>query len=179
MPGRHAPGIYRRAVEARHPDHPDRFFEERVRAVLADQGHAGAGARETVEAVAGAALEFAEGAREDDVTIVAIRRVDASRTPRRVGPLAASKVFPFRPLASPSGPRSSGGSARSRGGSPLREREEVGRRRALQGEGEEFVGHRPYRIGDDLRHLDGTRWRGEAIGRSSASTGRARRWPWP
>ena len=66
-------------VEARHPDHPDRFFEEQgVRAVLADQGHAGAGARETVEAVAGAALEFAEGAREDDVTIVAIRRVDAS-----------------------------------------------------------------------------------------------------
>ena len=35
-----------------------------------------------------------------------------------------------------------------------REREEVGRRRALQGEGEEFVGHRPYRAGDDLRHLD-------------------------
>ena len=37
-----------------------------------------------------------------------------------------------------------------------REREEVGRRRALQGEGEEFVGHRPYRVGDDLRHLDWT-----------------------
>ena len=37
-----------------------------------------------------------------------------------------------------------------------REREEVGRRRALQGEGEEFVGHRPYRMGDDLRHLDWT-----------------------
>ena len=35
-----------------------------------------------------------------------------------------------------------------------REREEVGRRRALQGEGEEFVGHRPYRVGDDLRRLD-------------------------
>lgn len=35
-----------------------------------------------------------------------------------------------------------------------REREDVGRRRALQGEGEEFVGHRPYRLGDDLRHLD-------------------------
>lgn len=35
-----------------------------------------------------------------------------------------------------------------------RDREEVGRRRALQGEGEEFVGHRPYRMGDDLRHLD-------------------------
>ena len=66
-------------VEARHPDHPDRLFEEQgVRAVLADQGHLGAGAKETVEAVAGAALEFAEGAREDDVTIVAIRRVEAS-----------------------------------------------------------------------------------------------------
>ncbi len=64
-------------VEARHPDHPDRFFEEQgVRAVLADQGHVGAGAKETVEAVAGAALEFAEGAREDDVTIVAIRLVE-------------------------------------------------------------------------------------------------------
>lgn len=37
-----------------------------------------------------------------------------------------------------------------------REREDVGRRRALQGEGEEFVGHRPYRVGDDLRHLDWT-----------------------
>ena len=66
-------------VEARHPDHPDRLFEEQgVRAVLADQGHLGAGAKETVEAVAGAALEFAEGAREDDVTIVAIRRVEAN-----------------------------------------------------------------------------------------------------
>lgn len=63
-------------VEARHLDHPDRFFEEQgVRAVLADEGHRGATAQETVEAVAKAALEFAAGAREDDVTIVAIRRV--------------------------------------------------------------------------------------------------------
>ena len=69
---------FTKLVEARHPDHPDRFFEEQGSRGLADQGHAGAGARETVEAVAGAALEFAEGAREDDVTIVAIRRVDAS-----------------------------------------------------------------------------------------------------
>jgi serine phosphatase RsbU (regulator of sigma subunit) len=62
-------------VEARHPDHPERFFEEQgVRAVLSDRGHAGATAREIVESVAQAALEFAEGAREDDVTIVAIRR---------------------------------------------------------------------------------------------------------
>lgn len=65
-------------VEARHLDHPERFFEEQgVRAVLADQGHSGSTARETVEAVAQAALEFAQGAREDDVTIVAIRRVAA------------------------------------------------------------------------------------------------------
>lgn len=63
-------------VEARHPDHPERFFEEQgVRAVLGDRGHACSSARETVESVAEAALQFAEGAREDDVTIVAIRRV--------------------------------------------------------------------------------------------------------
>lgn len=82
-------------VEARHPDHPERFFDEQgVRAVLSDQGYGdlragdlsagdqGAGepgsgpgsARETVEAIAKAALEFSEGATEDDVTIVAIRR---------------------------------------------------------------------------------------------------------
>lgn len=64
-------------VEARHPDHPDRFFEEQgVRAVLADRGHAGASAKDAVEAVAAAALEFSDGAREDDVTIVAIRRTE-------------------------------------------------------------------------------------------------------
>lgn len=62
-------------VEARHLDHPERFFEEQgVRAVLGDRGHAGASAREIVESVAKAALEFADGAVEDDVTIVAIRR---------------------------------------------------------------------------------------------------------
>lgn len=35
-----------------------------------------------------------------------------------------------------------------------REREDVGSKRALQGEGQEFVGHRPYRPGEDLRQLD-------------------------
>jgi uncharacterized protein (DUF58 family) len=35
-----------------------------------------------------------------------------------------------------------------------REREDVGSKRALQGEGQEFVGHRPYRAGEDLRQLD-------------------------
>ncbi|MGB0330670.1 MAG: PP2C family protein-serine/threonine phosphatase [Planctomycetota bacterium] len=63
-------------VEARHPDLPDRLFDERgVRAVLSDQGFKGASARETVEAVAAAALEFSGNAREDDITILAIRKV--------------------------------------------------------------------------------------------------------
>lgn len=35
-------------------------------------------------------------------------------------------------------------------------RDEVGGRRSLAGVGEEFVGHRPYRPGEDLRHLDWT-----------------------
>ncbi|MEM9800844.1 MAG: GAF domain-containing SpoIIE family protein phosphatase [Planctomycetota bacterium] len=63
-------------VEARHPDHPDRMFEEQgVRATLAETGRSGASAKETVEAIAKAALEFSGNAREDDVTIVAIHRV--------------------------------------------------------------------------------------------------------
>lgn len=35
-----------------------------------------------------------------------------------------------------------------------REREEVGRRRTLEGDGQEFVGYRPYRPGEDLRRFD-------------------------
>ncbi len=63
-------------VEARHPDLPDRLFDEHgVRAVLSDQGFKGASAREVVEAVAAAALEFSGNAREDDITILAIRKV--------------------------------------------------------------------------------------------------------
>ena len=63
-------------VEARHPDLPDRLFDEHgVRAVLSDQGFKGASAREAVEAVASAALEFSGNAREDDITILAIRKV--------------------------------------------------------------------------------------------------------
>ena len=62
-------------VEARHPDAPDSLFDESgVRTVLEASGTSGASARETVEAVAKAALEFAANAREDDITIVAIRR---------------------------------------------------------------------------------------------------------
>jgi len=63
-------------VEARHPDVPDRLFDEHgVRAVLSDQGFKAASARETVEAVAAAALEFSGNAREDDITVLAIRKV--------------------------------------------------------------------------------------------------------
>lgn len=63
-------------VEARHPDLPDRLFDEHgVRAALSDQGFKGATAREVVEAVAEAALEFSGNAREDDITILAIRKL--------------------------------------------------------------------------------------------------------
>lgn len=62
-------------VEARHPSFPDRLFDDAgVRAVLADAGFRGIGAKATVEAIAAAALEFAGGAREDDLTLVAVRR---------------------------------------------------------------------------------------------------------
>lgn len=65
-------------VEARHPERPERYFDEQgVRAVLSDAGHRGSTARETVEEVAKAALEFADGTTEDDMTIVAIRRMPA------------------------------------------------------------------------------------------------------
>ena len=63
-------------VEARHPDAPDRLFDEPgVRAVLADRGFEGSSAREMVESVAAAALEFSGNAREDDMTILAVRKL--------------------------------------------------------------------------------------------------------
>ena len=62
-------------VEARHPSFPDRLFDDAgVRAVLADAGHRGLSAEETVAAIATAVLEFSNGVREDDMTIVAVRR---------------------------------------------------------------------------------------------------------
>lgn len=62
-------------VEARHPSFPDRLFgDDGIRAVLSDAGHRGLGAQATVEAIAAAVLEFADGVREDDLTIVAVRR---------------------------------------------------------------------------------------------------------
>jgi len=62
-------------VEARHPMFLDRLFgDSGIRAVLSDAGHRGLSAQATVEAIATAVLEFAAGAREDDITIVAVRR---------------------------------------------------------------------------------------------------------
>lgn len=63
-------------VEARHPMYPERLFgDPGIRAVLSDAGHRGLSAQATVEAIAAAVLEFAAGVREDDITIVAVRRV--------------------------------------------------------------------------------------------------------
>lgn len=62
-------------VEARHPAFPDKLFGDAgVRAVLSDAGHRGLSAEATVEAIATAVLEFSNGVREDDLTIVAVRR---------------------------------------------------------------------------------------------------------
>lgn len=62
-------------VEARHPSYPDRLFgDDGIRAVLSDAGHRGLGAEATVAAIATAVLEFSDGVREDDLTIVAVRR---------------------------------------------------------------------------------------------------------
>ncbi len=62
-------------VEARHPDHPDRFFgEDGLRAVLADVGHRAGAPEQLVEELSEAVLEFCEGSREDDMTFVAVQR---------------------------------------------------------------------------------------------------------
>jgi serine phosphatase RsbU (regulator of sigma subunit) len=63
-------------VEARSASDPDKFFDERgVRTVLERGAAAGQSARELTEALVHAALEFAGGKREDDMTVVAVRRV--------------------------------------------------------------------------------------------------------
>lgn len=62
-------------VEARHPDHPDRFFGETgMRAVLADVGHRGGTPEDLVAELSEAVLDFCEGSREDDMTFVAVQR---------------------------------------------------------------------------------------------------------
>lgn len=63
-------------VEARHRSRPDRFFgEEGVRAVMAEIAYADPSAEELTEMLVRSALEFSEGVREDDMTVVVVRRL--------------------------------------------------------------------------------------------------------
>lgn len=63
-------------VEARHRSRPDRFFgEEGVRAVMAEIAYSDPTAEELTEMLVKSALEFSEGVREDDMTVVVVRRL--------------------------------------------------------------------------------------------------------
>jgi sigma-B regulation protein RsbU (phosphoserine phosphatase) len=63
-------------VEARSVADPEHFFDEKgVRSVLEHGAASGSTARELTEALVHAALEFSGGKREDDMTVVAVRRV--------------------------------------------------------------------------------------------------------
>jgi serine phosphatase RsbU (regulator of sigma subunit) len=60
-------------VEARHPTRPDRLFGEAgLRAVLSDVGYRGGSAQELVSELSRNVLDFCDGSREDDMTMVAI-----------------------------------------------------------------------------------------------------------
>ncbi|MBL4771841.1 MAG: SpoIIE family protein phosphatase [Planctomycetes bacterium] len=60
-------------VEARHPTRPDRLFgEDGLRAVLSDVGYRGGSPEDLVSELSRNVLEFCEGSREDDMTVVAI-----------------------------------------------------------------------------------------------------------
>jgi serine phosphatase RsbU (regulator of sigma subunit) len=62
-------------VEARHHDRPDRFFgESGVRAILAELGWGDPSAEDLAEQVVAGVLDFSGGEREDDMTLVALRR---------------------------------------------------------------------------------------------------------
>jgi sigma-B regulation protein RsbU (phosphoserine phosphatase) len=62
-------------VEARHTSRPDRMFDESgIRAVLSDVGSRGLSAKEVTEEIVASVLEFTGGEREDDRTVVAVRR---------------------------------------------------------------------------------------------------------
>jgi len=63
-------------VEARSISDPDTLFDEQgLRAVIEREAAAGKSAKEITEALVQAALAFAGGRAEDDMTIVAVRRV--------------------------------------------------------------------------------------------------------
>jgi serine phosphatase RsbU (regulator of sigma subunit) len=62
-------------VEARHESRPDRLFDEAgMRAVIAEWGPSGASSRELTEQLVAQVMEFTGGYREDDMTLVAVRR---------------------------------------------------------------------------------------------------------
>lgn len=64
-------------VEARHRDRPDRMFDEQgVRAALAELAPTDPSARELTEELVRIVLEFAGGEREDDMTVVTVRRTE-------------------------------------------------------------------------------------------------------
>jgi serine phosphatase RsbU (regulator of sigma subunit) len=66
-------------VEARSASDPDHLFEEAgMSKILENRASAGCTAKELTEALVKGALEFAGGKREDDMTVVAVRR--AART---------------------------------------------------------------------------------------------------
>ena len=63
-------------VEARSSSDPDKLFDEQgLRDVIQREANAGKSAKEITEALVQAALSFAGGKAEDDMTIVAVRRV--------------------------------------------------------------------------------------------------------
>ena len=65
-------------VEARHAARPDRLFDESgVRAMFAELAREQSSACELTEALVKSVLEFAGGTREDDMTVVAVRRTKA------------------------------------------------------------------------------------------------------
>jgi serine phosphatase RsbU (regulator of sigma subunit) len=64
-------------TEARRPSNPDRMFgESGVRAVLSDVGHGGGSARELCETLVENVLKFSDNYREDDMTVLAVRRTE-------------------------------------------------------------------------------------------------------
>lgn len=62
-------------VEARHEDRPDDLYgEEGVRGVIADLAARDSGSQGLTESLVQGVLEFAGGQREDDMTVVTVRR---------------------------------------------------------------------------------------------------------
>jgi serine phosphatase RsbU (regulator of sigma subunit) len=68
-------------VEARSIAEPEKMFEEAgMREILESCAASGCSARELTESLVKAALEFAGGKRDDDMTVVAVRRLETDRS---------------------------------------------------------------------------------------------------